>query len=346
MRGNAGRKAEHIRICLERDVQARGVSPGFERYALVHQALPEMALEDVDIGTVLAGRTLRSPLLVSAMTGGTPEATEINRNLARAAQELGLAMVVGSQRPALENPRLAPTYQVRDIAPDVLLFANLGAVQLGAGYGLAECRRAVEMIGADGLALHLNPLQECLQPEGDRDFRGLAGRIAEVAAGLGAPLLVKEVGWGISTRVAAMLYDAGVRLVDVAGAGGTSWSEVEGERAPDESTRRVAAAFADWGIPTCEAIANVRGVSSDIAIVASGGIRSGVDVAKALALGARAAGIALPLLEPACHSYERVLERLREFERQLRIAMFCSGCARIADLAGAIVSRNGAGAAG
>lgn len=339
MRANAERKAGHLRVCLEQDVQAQGVTAGFERYRLVHQALPELRLADLDIATSLAGKQLRSPLVVSAMTGGTPEAETINRNLAAAAQQLGLAMVVGSQRPAIEDPSLAHTYQVRSLAPDVLLFANLGAVQLAAGYGLDECRRAVDMIGADGLVLHLNPLQECLQDGGDSDFRGLAERIATVVAKLGLPVMVKEVGWGISARVAAMLRDAGVGIVDVAGAGGTSWSEVEGRRAEDDATRRVAAAFLDWGIPTCEAILNVRGASPHTTIVASGGVRTGVDVAKAIALGASAAGLALPLLAPACESADAVVDRLTEVERQLRIAMLCTASRTLADLPATIERR-------
>ncbi|MHB0876527.1 MAG: type 2 isopentenyl-diphosphate Delta-isomerase [Anaerolineae bacterium] len=336
MRANAERKAEHLRVCLEQDVQGQGVTAGFERVRLVHQALPELRLSDVDTSATLAGKRLRSPLVVSAMTGGTAEAEDINLNLAAAAQHLGLAMVVGSQRPAIEDPALRRTYQVRSVAPDILLFANLGAVQLGAGYGLDECRRAVDMIGADGLVLHLNPLQECLQAGGDSDFRRLAEHIATVAASLGLPVMVKEVGWGMSERAALLLREAGVPIVDVAGAGGTSWSEVEGRRAEDEATRRVAAAFLDWGIPTCDAILNVRRVSPETVVVASGGVRTGVDVAKAIALGATAAGLALPLLAPAYESAEAVAGRLGEVDRQLRIAMLCTGSHSLADLPAAL----------
>ena len=332
MRGNAERKADHLRICLEENVQARGVSAGFERYRLIHQALPELSYSEIDPSASLAGKRLRSPLVVSAMTGGTDEAEAINRNLAIAAEQLGLAMVVGSQRPAIEDPALARTYQVRHHAPSIPLFANLGAVQLAAGYGVDQCRHAVEMIGADGLVLHLNPLQECLQPGGDRDFRGLAEAIARIAAALPVPVMVKEVGWGISERVAGLLLAAGVRMVDVAGAGGTSWSEVEGFRAEADSDRRVAGAFLDWGIPTCDAIGNVRRASAEAFIVASGGVRTGVDVAKAIALGASGAGLALPLLAPACESAEAVIQRLGEIDRQLRIAMLCTGSRALADL--------------
>jgi len=331
------RKLDHLRICLEDQVQARGISTGFENWRLMHQALPEMSLAEVDTTITLAGRSLRSPFIISAMTGGIPQAADINRNLAIAAQELGLAMIVGSQRSAFEDPTLAVTYQVRPWAPDILLFANLGAVQLNAGYGLAECRQAVKMIDADGLALHLNPLQECLQPEGNRDFHGLADKIAAIVDGMEVPVLLKEVGWGLSARVTRLLYDAGVRLIDVAGAGGTSWSEVEARRAVNERSRRTAAAFADWGIPTAEAILNVRRVASDISIIASGGVRSGVEAAKAIALGACAVGIALPLLAPACQSATAVAERLRELEDGLRIAMFCTASRRLSDLSDAVV---------
>jgi isopentenyl-diphosphate Delta-isomerase len=339
------RKSDHIRICLEDDVQARGIASGLDDYRLVHEALPEMSLASVNTRTVLCGKALKAPFLIGAMTGGTVEAGDINRNLAIAASELGLGMVVGSQRAAIEDRSMASTYQVRAFAPDILLFANLGAVQLNSGYGPDECRQAVEMIGADGLVLHLNPLQECLQPEGDRDFGALSDKIARVVDELAVPVLVKEVGWGISTRVAGLLHDAGVRLLDVAGAGGTSWSEVEAHRALDESTRRVAAAFADWGIPTVESIQNVRRVAADMTIIASGGIRTGVDVAKAIALGATAAGIALPLLAPACQSAAAVVNLLRELERELQIAMLCTASRNLADLQHAITPAGAGGLA-
>src|SRR4051812_2046544 len=221
------RKADHIRICLEEDVSGHGISAGFERYRFVHQALPEINLRDVGTTLELWGRRLKVPLLISSMTGGTPRAEEINRNLATAAQELGLAMGVGSQRAALERPELAPTYQVRKYAPDIPLFANIGAVQLNYSYGLDECRRAVDMIGADALILHLNALQEAVQPEGDTDFGGLALKIEQVCRALDVPVIAKEVGWGISGSTARLLWNAGVAAIDVAGAGGTSWSQVE-----------------------------------------------------------------------------------------------------------------------
>ena len=266
------------------------------------------------------------------MTGGTEEAAEINRNLARAAQAYGLGMGVGSQRAALEEPSLAYTYRVRDVAPDILLLANLGAVQLNYGYGIVECRRAVEMIGADALILHLNPLQEALQPEGNTDFAGLLAKIEALCRSLEVPVVVKEVGWGISEEVARLLAEAGVAAIDVAGAGGTSWSEVEMRRAGSESARRIAESFADWGIPTAESVQMARRGAPRTTIIASGGIRTGVDVAKAIALGADAAGMASPLLKPATVSAEAVGERIREVLEELRTAMFCVGARSIQEL--------------
>ena len=225
------RKEAHLRLTLEGAVQ-EPVREGFAAYRLEHNALPELDLDDVDLRTTFLGKPLRAPLLISGMTGGAERARAVNRNLAAAAQATGIAFTVGSQRAALEQATLRPTYQVRDVAPEVLLFANLGAVQLRRGYGLPECREAVAMIDADGLVLHLNPLQEGLQAGGDTTFAGLTECLAAVTAGLGLPVLVKEVGWGISGSVAQRLAAAGVAAIDVQGAGGTSWARVEGLRAP------------------------------------------------------------------------------------------------------------------
>src|SRR3954453_19452440 len=300
------RKADHIRICLEEDVTGQAITTGFERYRFVHQALPELNLRDVDTSLEIWGRRLRTPILISSMTGGAPRAEDINRNLALAAQELGLAMGVGSQRAALQRPELEPTYRVRHIAPDILIFANVGAVQLNYSYSVDECRRAVDMIQADALILHLNALQEAVQPEGDTNFAGLADRIALVCREVGVPVIAKEVGWGISTDAAQLLWDAGVSPIDIAGAGGTSWSQVESDRIPTERGRLVAEAFADWGIPTADALTSIRdaGIPDGRKLFASGGIRNGIDIAKALALGADLAGIARPFLKAAALSPE------------------------------------------
>ncbi len=319
------RKADHIRINLEEDVQFPNLTNGFERYRLVHQALPELDLSAVDTHVVLLGKRLELPLLISSMTGGTATAAAINRRLAEAAQAHGIAMGLGSQRAGLEQADTAYTFRVRDVAPDILLFANLGAVQLNRGYGLDQCRRALEMIGADALILHLNPLQEALQADGDWDWSGLLRKIEVVCRGLAAPVIVKEVGWGISETVARWLAAAGVAAIDVAGAGGTSWSAVESHRAPTEARRRLALAFADWGIPTAEALLQTRRVVPHLPVIASGGMRTGIEAAKALALGATAVGIAGPFLKAAAASSEAVLAAVEQFAAELRIAMFCAG---------------------
>lgn len=327
------RKEEHLRINLEHDVQFQEVSTGLENYHFLHQALPELDAAAIDLSLKLLGKRLRAPLVISAMTGGIPAAAPINCHLAQAAQALGLAFGVGSQRLALEDPALIPTYQVREVAPDILLLANLGAVQLNYGYGLDDCRRAVDMIGADALVLHLNPLQEALQPGGDTDFSGLLAKIEAVCRGLEVPVVVKEVGWGISGEVARRLAGAGVAAIDVAGAGGTSWSRVERHRTTPQ-TREVAAAFSRWGIPTAQAILMACQGAPGTPLVASGGLRTGLDVAKALALGADAAGLASPLLKPATLSAQEVVGRLEEVILGLRIAMFCIGAASLAQLKG------------
>ena len=326
------RKADHLRITLEEDVRFHEVTTGFERYRFIHRALPEISLEQVDLSISLLGKRLRAPLLISSMTGGTLQAAIINRNLACAAQTHGLAMGVGSQRTGLEEPETADTYRVRDVAPDILLLANLGAVQLNHGYGVDHCRRAVEMIAADALILHLNPLQEALQAGGDTDFRGLLSKIEAVCRALPVPVVVKEVGWGISEVVASQLAAAGVAVIDVAGAGGTSWSEVEAHRTSDPHVRRIAVHFAEWGLPTAESLLRARRGAPDTPLIASGGIRSGLEVAKALALGATAVGIATPFLKPATISAEAVSEEVTLILRELRTAMFCIGAATVAQL--------------
>jgi isopentenyl-diphosphate delta-isomerase len=326
------RKSEHLRILLKENVRFRNMTTGLERYQFVHQALPEMNRDHIDLSTTLLKKPLSAPLIISSMTGGTEEAEIINKNLAVAAQIHGLGMGVGSQRAALEESALSYTYQVRGVAPDILLLANLGAVQLNYGYSAEHCQRAVEMIEADGLILHLNPLQEALQPEGNTDFSGLLARIEEVCRWLSVPVIVKEVGWGISEDVARRLADAGVAAIDVAGTGGTSWSEVEMHRADSESSRRIAAAFADWGISTAESIQMVRRAAPDVTLIASGGIRTGVEAAKAIALGADAAALATPFLKPATVSPEAVGEKIEEILEELRTAMFCVGARDLREL--------------
>ncbi len=326
------RKADHIRINLDKDVQFPRLTTGLERYRFLHQALPELNLEDVDTHVDLFGRTLSSPILISSMTGGTDVAYRLNQHLAQAAQANGIAMGVGSQRAAIEDPSLAYTLQVRNIAPDILLLANVGAVQLNYGYGVDQCQRAVDMIEADALILHFNVLQEAVQPEGDTRFAGLLDRIESVCKALPVPVIAKEVGWGFSEQNARDLQNAGVAAIDVAGAGGTSWSEVEYHRAPTSSHARVAASFADWGIPTADAIQYAVQGAPETTIIASGGLRDGIDIAKCIALGASLGGMAGPFLKAADLSAEAVDTLIRELHAQIRIAMLCTGAADIAAL--------------
>ncbi|HEY4689967.1 MAG TPA: type 2 isopentenyl-diphosphate Delta-isomerase [Anaerolineae bacterium] len=326
------RKADHIRINLEEDVNFDRLSVGFERYRFVHQALPELNLADIDLTTTFLGKRLNAPLLISCMTGGTEQARQINGNLAITAQRYGIAMGLGSQRAGLVHPEKVDTFTVRDVAPDILLFANLGAVQFNYGYGIDECRRVVEMIRADALVLHLNPLQEAVQPEGDVNFSDLARKIEAVCRQIDVPVIAKEVGWGISDRTARLLIDAGVSAIDVAGSGGTSWSQVEMHRAPTDLHKRIAATFRDWGIPTTESIQLVRRVSPDLPLIASGGIRSGIDIAKAIALGANLGGMAGPFLKAAAVSADAACETAEETIRVLRIAMFAASARDLAAL--------------
>ena len=325
------RKADHIRINLQEDVQS-SLSTGLERLNFINEALPELNLGNVDTSVTIFGRRLSAPILISSMTGGTEQAGLINQRLAQAAQEKGIAFGVGSQRAALENPQLAESFDIRKFAPDALIFANLGAVQLNYGYGIDQCIRAVDMVAADGLFLHLNALQEALQPEGDTDFSGLLHKIEKVCKRCPVPVIVKEVGWGISGQTAKRLADVGVRGVDVAGAGGTSWSQVEMHRMSDAHKARIAAAFRNWGIPTADAVRQVRALAPGLLVIASGGIRDGVDMAKCLALGADLTGMAGPFLRAAVQSLEAVIDVIDELSQTLKISMFAAGAGDIVAL--------------
>jgi isopentenyl-diphosphate delta-isomerase len=326
------RKSDHIRINLEEDVNFRQVTTGLETYHFLHQALPEIDLAQVDTSVTYLGKKLKAPLLISSMTGGTDQARQINRTLAEAAEAGGIAMGVGSQRAAIEDPMLAETFQVRSVAPTLLLLANLGAVQLNYGYTVDHCRRAVDMIEADGLILHFNALQEAVQPEGDTNFSGLLARVEQVCKALPVPVIAKEVGWGFSEDTVRRLVEAGITALDVAGSGGTSWSQVEMYRAKTETQRRVAATFIDWGIPTSEAILAARRAAPDLPITASGGLRNGVDMAKCIALGATLAGMAGPFLKAAVTSLEAVRDEIKITETELKVAMFGIGVDSISGL--------------
>jgi isopentenyl-diphosphate Delta-isomerase len=327
----ASRKADHIRINLTKNVQS-GLSNGLERFHFTHQALPEINLADVDTKTGLFGKRLAAPLLISSMTGGTKEAGSINRALAEAAQSAGIAMSLGSMRPALEAPALAATFRVRAVAPDILLLANLGAVQLNYGVTPDHCRRAVELAEADALILHLNPLQEALQPEGNTNFAGLLSKIEAVCRALSVPVVVKEVGWGIGAETARRLAAAGVAAIDVAGAGGTSWSQVEKYRARNRNGAKSASLFSDWGISTADALAECRRALPDLPLIASGGIRNGLDIAKCIALGARLAGVAGPLLRSAVRGPKAVEADIQRYLAELRVTMFAAGARDLAAL--------------
>jgi isopentenyl-diphosphate delta-isomerase len=320
------RKLEHIRLALEDRMQL-GRSY-FDDYRFEHAALPEIDLAEIDTTVEFLGRPLAAPLLISSMTGGTETAALINRNLAAAAERTHVAVGVGSQRKALEDPGKADSFRVREVAPNAVLLANLGAVQLNYGMGVRECREAVDMVGADALILHLNPLQEAIQPEGQCDFSGLMPKIGQVVRELGTPVVVKEIGCGISEATARALAGQGVRVVDTAGVGGTSWARIEAQRAGDLAIGEL---FAGWGIPTPESIRQVRRVEG-LTVIGSGGVRNGLDVAKAIALGADLAGMAYPFLAPATESPEKVAEKVWRTVRELKICMFCLGVKTIAEL--------------
>lgn len=328
------RKVEHLRINLQEDVQFLNVTTGLDKYRFVHQALPELDLDAIDPSLSLFGKIVRAPILVSSMTGGASQAERINRNLATAAQATGIAMGLGSQRAAISDPSLERTYRVRDLAPDILLFANLGAIQLNYGYGPDECRRAVEMIDADALILHLNPIQEAVQGHGNINWSGLLAKIEDVCRSLGIPVIVKEVGFGISEQAARQLASAGVSAIDVAGAGGTSWAAVEAKRAPNAELQKLAETFWDWGVPTSDSLLAVRRAAPELPVFASGGIRNGIEIAKCVALGASLVGLASPLLKLADISPEAAVQGIQELVTQLRVAMFGIGAGDLETLRG------------
>jgi isopentenyl-diphosphate delta-isomerase len=329
------RKTRHLDVCLHDDVASR-LDAGWDGVRLRHEALPEIALADVDVATTFLGHPLRAPLLISSMTGGTGRAAEINRRLARGAEAAGIALGLGSGRALLEDERLRATFDVRAVAPNVVLFANLGAVQLNYGVRIDDARRLVDTLGANGLYLHLNPLQEAIQPGGDTNFRNLEAKIAALCAALDVPVIAKSVGSGIAPSTATRLVSCGVAAIDVAGAGGTSWALVEGRRADDPQRERIAEAFADWGYPTPAATAALRATLPSIPLVASGGVRDGVQVAKALALGADLAGLALPFLRAAEASEGAVGALIDELVTALRIALFATGSRTVGDLRDAL----------
>ncbi|MBW4665711.1 MAG: type 2 isopentenyl-diphosphate Delta-isomerase [Chroococcus sp. CMT-3BRIN-NPC107] len=326
------RKADHIRICLEEDVQCHANTNGLEHYRFTHCCLPECDRNEIDLTTTFLGKQLLAPILISSMTGGTEPAGIINQRLAEVAQHYKIAMGVGSQRVAIEKPEVADTFAVRSHAPDILLFANLGAVQLNYNYGLDRCLRIVDLLEADALILHLNPLQECIQTKGDTNFRGLLEKINILCEKLPVPVIAKEVGNGISATMALKLLKAGVKAIDVAGAGGTSWAKVESERAETPLQRRLGMTFTDWGLPTAECITSIRSVAKEVPLIASGGLRHGLDIAKTLALGANIGGMALPFLAAATESEDALYSLVEVLMAEITTVLFCTGNASVEQL--------------
>ncbi|MEO0835100.1 MAG: type 2 isopentenyl-diphosphate Delta-isomerase [Cyanobacteria bacterium J06642_3] len=326
------RKADHLRICLEDDVQFLNLTNGLDKYRFGHSCLPELNFSEIDLKTRFLGKNLNAPLLISSMTGGTEQAKLINCRLAVAAQKHGLAMGVGSQRIAIENPDVAHTFAIRSHAPNAMLFANLGAVQLNYTYGLEQCLKVVEILEADALILHLNPLQECIQPSGDTKFKGLLGKIKQLCQQIEVPVIAKEVGNGISVGMATKLIDAGVDVIDVAGAGGTSWAKVESERAENNLQRRLGKTFADWGIATADCVVQIREQYPSLPLIASGGLRNGMEAAKAIALGADLAGLAFPFLQAASESEAALDELIELLVAEIKTVLFCTGNANLSEL--------------
>ncbi|WP_010285128.1 type 2 isopentenyl-diphosphate Delta-isomerase [Bacillus timonensis] len=328
------RKSQHIQITLNEKVTGDSISTGLESYRFLHNALPEIDFDDISIETNFLGFQCKTPFLISSMTGGTALAETINRNLAIAAEERGWALALGSTRALLDSDGHFSSFLMRKYAPSVPLIANLGAVQFNYGYGIEECRKIIEMTEADMLVLHLNSIQEVLQDRGDTNFKGLLEKIEQLCSTLEVPVGVKEVGWGIDGQTAKKLVKAGVTFIDVAGAGGTSWSQVEKFRVEDQIKRVAAEAFSEWGIPTAESIQLVRGEIENQPLIASGGMQTGLDGAKAIALGADLVGFGRSILKEATQCVEDVLEVMKVREMELQMSMFGIGAQTIEELKG------------
>lgn len=323
------RKADHIALCASGEVEFRAQGTLLDQVQLVHHALPDFSVEEVDLSTPLLGKTLRAPIVVAGMTGGTPEAQAINRDLARAAEHLGLGFGLGSQRAMAVHPELTETYRVRDVAPTTLVLGNLGMVQARA-MSTAAIRELVAAVGADALCVHLNPAMELIQPGGDRDFSGGRETFQRLVGELGKPVVAKETGSGISRTVGQTLRQVGVRAIDVSGAGGTSWVGVETKRAVG-AAQKLGEEFWDWGIPTGASV----GLLGDLglSVIATGGIRSGLDVARAIALGATAGGLAAPVLRAHRDGgYDGAVAFLEHVVAGVRTATFLTGCRRPSEL--------------
>jgi len=326
------RKTEHIRLCLTDNVEGVNKSTGLEGISFIHNALPEINFADIDTGTRFLDKPLKAPFLVSSMTGGSELAAKINQNLAKAAEEKGWAVALGSTRALLESDTHQESFLIRKYAPSVPLIANIGAVQLNYGYGAEECQRIVELTGADSIVLHFNPLQEAVQDGGDLNFENLLPKIEKVCSAVNVPVGAKEVGFGIDGTIAKKLYDAGVSYIDVAGAGGTSWSQVEKLRSNDPLKKAAAESFNNWGIPTKDCIVSVKSALEDVPVVSSGGMKTGMDAAKALTIGADVIGFARKLLEAATESDKAVIETMDQIELELKMTMFGVGASTLDEL--------------
>lgn len=326
------RKTEHIRLCLTGNVEGVNKTTGLEGIHFIHNALPEINFDDITIDAEFLGRKLKAPFLVSSMTGGSDLATAINQNLALAAEEKGWVMAIGSTRALLESDQYKESFMIREQAPTVPLIVNIGAVQFNYGYGPEECQRIIDKTGADSIVLHLNSMQEIVQDGGDLNFEKLLPKIEKVCKTLDAPVGVKEVGFGIDGTVAEKLYHAGISYIDVAGAGGTSWSQVEKLRARNKLKKAAAEAFNNWGIPTKDCIVSVRSKLPEAPLVASGGMHNGVEAAKAITIGADIIGFARHLLQAATESAEAVMETMEQIELELKMAMFGIGVKNLEEL--------------
>jgi isopentenyl-diphosphate Delta-isomerase len=323
------RKLKHIEICLEYPVEYTTKTTGLESVPWDYNAMPEVSLEEINLETEFLGKKLRAPLLIGAMTGGAERAATINRNLAIAAQHLGIGMMLGSQRAMLEIESARASFQIRDVAPDILLVGNIGVAQFKKGYGAKEARAAIELVGADAIAFHTNPLQEALQPGGDTDFVNLIPILERVVPEVGYPVMLKEVGHGLSRSVANAVKKVGFAALDVAGAGGTSWAKVEDFA---HHGRLEHPDLDEIGIPTTQALRECRAALPEMPLMASGGIRTGLEIAKSLKLGANVAAMAKPLLEPALHSPEAVIAHLEKVIFELRVALFVAGARNVKSL--------------
>ncbi|WP_377889047.1 type 2 isopentenyl-diphosphate Delta-isomerase [Alkalihalobacillus sp. R86527] len=327
------RKNEHIDICLTEEVEGQGITTGLEKFRFKHRALPEIDFDDIDLSTEFLGKQVASPFLISSMTGGTKRAWEINKRLAKTAEAEGWALGVGSMRAAIQEERSVYSFEVRKFAPTIPIFANIGAVQLNYGFTVEECKKAIDLIEADGLILHVNSLQEVFQPEGDTNFKSLLPKIKEVAKRLEVPVGVKEVGMGIDNETARSLVNIGVDFIDVAGAGGTSWIQVESYRSHQTLREQAAEAFKGWGNATAECLIDVRKDLPTVPLIASGGLKNGVDAAKSIALGADLAGFGRALLHHAVDESEQALsDQLKRIKFELQTAMFGIGASSIHDL--------------